>query len=990
MNILKKYTQKDRYGNMFSYEFDVPSMQEIPKPEGQQEVDPSVFKPKGTDTVPAMLTPGENVVNAEASRLPGVQPMLDELNDMGRAIQKKQGGPIPSYADKGKYIGQPTGKQTIVGRDIYSSPMTGPMGNLVGSKNASEQGATIKRGDQYGNIPSIYNGMQYNEDQLLQMMKDKNINMPNAYYDNPITATEASKMRSRALDGQNVMGMEHTQPRYKQEGGFVIDDTMLDAIKQVESGGDPNALSGVGAGGQYQIMPATAQQPGYGVTPISLEDRFDPNKSRAFAKQYLEGIMRANPDFTRDEVITAYHSGVGNVRKAKMGQEELGLRGQEYAGKVNAAMGEVPIVETAMSEVPLPEPRPVVFDDTPMESGFMSAQASTGDKEVPGVETTYNPFNPEFYKEGQLGDLNQLKRALGYPLEIFGMGLVPESAPGKDPGTIFDVVLPDPSPDKYKEINDKYQIKIKENKLNSSQKELDAFNKRMKEQIENGIQPTSEDLKTKEKLENDLKEKKEDLDNYNKRIVEFEKEKKIKQEKIDKSFGFESEEDKIKREAKEKRQKEAAKAISDQLANEEDIDQTVMTNEEVAEYMRKNPGKTPTDKFIDKAKEVGGFIVDKSMEYFKNAFSSMFDGEELARMALIYAGSRAMGYNHGASLNYGMKSYIKRVDANLAAAKKFALTEKARDDFTLKSLKKYAMTGDISVLERKAADTSATGFKGELYHRDFGKLQIIERANKIDGVRIPANVARDLQRQGVIPADADVSNGFDVGINHPLIKGKTAKLNPSFHDATTMRTEFTTVAKANLDAVNAIDKGSKMKKIQESPTEIANEAQKILTKGLKHFKVIDDSTAALYRREVDSAISDYYQALRTYYNNKENGVDDKKNPKPTGIEGYFNKRILPLKTESIIQPQDIAKTSPENLLELEKLILRESGTKDPRRYMDIWEGAKEQWLSMKSYGSYSNNLADPGWDGFTLWLFDMNQPKPKKDATRLLDPSNLK
>src|SRR5210317_141728 len=150
MNI-KKYTEKDRYGNMFSYEFDVPSMQEIPNyvdndpaamnmqnplsKANMQGVDNSIFKPKGTDTVPAMLTPGENVVNAEASRLPGVQPMLDELNDMGRAIQKKQGGPIPSY---------------------------------------------------------------------------------------------------------------------KQEGGFIVDDTMLDAIRQVESGGNPNAVSEVGASGPYQ------------------------------------------------------------------------------------------------------------------------------------------------------------------------------------------------------------------------------------------------------------------------------------------------------------------------------------------------------------------------------------------------------------------------------------------------------------------------------------------------------------------------------------------------------------------------------------------------------------------------------------------------------------------------------------------------------------------------------------------------------------------
>ena len=58
---------------------------------------------------------------------------------------------------------------------------------------------------------------------------------------------------------------------------------------------------------------------------------------------------------------------------------------------------------------------------------------------VPEVETTYNPFNPKFYEEGQLGDLEQAKRALGFPLEIFGIGLVPESAPGKDPGTIFDL-----------------------------------------------------------------------------------------------------------------------------------------------------------------------------------------------------------------------------------------------------------------------------------------------------------------------------------------------------------------------------------------------------------------------------------------------------------------------------------------------------------------------------------------------------------------------
>jgi len=137
----------------------------------------------------------------------------DSSGSFGGVGDYSSGGKIPplTYATEGKYIGQPTGKQTIVGKDIYSSPITGPMGNLVGGKNASEQGTTIKKDNQYGNIPSIYNGMQYNEDQLIQMMKDKEIPKPTAYYDDDKKAVINSIMRSRALDGQNVMGMEHTQ-----------------------------------------------------------------------------------------------------------------------------------------------------------------------------------------------------------------------------------------------------------------------------------------------------------------------------------------------------------------------------------------------------------------------------------------------------------------------------------------------------------------------------------------------------------------------------------------------------------------------------------------------------------------------------------------------------------------------------------------------------------------------------------------------------------
>jgi len=294
MNI-KKYTQKDRHGNMFSYEFNVPSMQEIPKPEGQQKVDPSVFKPKGTDTVPAMLTPGENVVNAEASRIPGVQPLLDELNDKGRAIQKKQGGPIPSYEADGGQVQYASGGYSI------PNPMV------------SEK-MIIEAYDKY--------------------LKGFNIDLPN-----PNMALNYEDFKESVLAHNAIKFDQGGQvPMYSAEGDFVIDDNLLDAIRTVETGNNPNQISEAGAAGPYQITEATAANPGYGVKAISGSDRFDEGISRAFAKDYLKGIKEKHPEFSRDQLLQAFHSGAGNVLKSIGGVEELGPRGQAYPGKVMNAM----------------------------------------------------------------------------------------------------------------------------------------------------------------------------------------------------------------------------------------------------------------------------------------------------------------------------------------------------------------------------------------------------------------------------------------------------------------------------------------------------------------------------------------------------------------------------------------------------------------------------------------------------------------------------
>tara|TARA_B100000131_G_scaffold290694_1_gene303677 strand:+ start:291 stop:3794 length:3504 start_codon:yes stop_codon:yes gene_type:complete len=120
-----KTTQKDRYGNMRSIEIEsdgqleVPPMTSIPQYEargGEAETHPG--EPRGSDTVPAWLTPGEFVVNKEATDIFG--PQIKQMNDIGRAIQN---GTPPIYASQGIRAGN-------YDKDIWKQHNLTPIENL--------------------------------------------------------------------------------------------------------------------------------------------------------------------------------------------------------------------------------------------------------------------------------------------------------------------------------------------------------------------------------------------------------------------------------------------------------------------------------------------------------------------------------------------------------------------------------------------------------------------------------------------------------------------------------------------------------------------------------------------------------------------------------------------------------------------------------------------------------------------------------------------
>lgn len=132
---------------------------------------------------------------------------------------------------------------------------------------------------------------------------------------------------------------------------------------QIESGGNPNAVSPKGATGIAQIMPATARDPGFGLSNIfdfaksrgvNVADNSDatlqgllrnPEINRAFGQAYFEKMKELNGG---DERLAAasYNAGPGAVQKAggvpnipetQAYVGKLGLNGQQPAQAQPAA-----------------------------------------------------------------------------------------------------------------------------------------------------------------------------------------------------------------------------------------------------------------------------------------------------------------------------------------------------------------------------------------------------------------------------------------------------------------------------------------------------------------------------------------------------------------------------------------------------------------------------------------------------------------------------
>lgn len=93
----------------------------------------------------------------------------------------------------------------------------------------------------------------------------------------------------------------------------------------------------------------------------------------------------------------------------------------------------------------------------------------------------------------------------------------------------------------------------------------------------------------------------------------------------------------------------------------------------------------------------------------KGIFGDLFDSSELKRAAVMYVGSRLLGYNHGGSLKHAMKNYVTRVDAKVANKDAKAQELLKSGKYSPASIQAFKESGDASVLQPVGAKANALG-----------------------------------------------------------------------------------------------------------------------------------------------------------------------------------------------------------------------------------------------------------------------------------------
>ncbi len=697
---------------MMSFEFDVPqanvpAMQSIPMYDHPGD-------PKGTDTVPAWLTPGEFVVNKEATEMFG--PAIKKMNDVGR---QKQNQNKPMYAQEGELVAD----TSWITDDLLDALRFVETGNLKPEDMVSPKGAI----GTYQIMPSNFGAMEGSK------------TLGKAGYGTPIVTEDLAKDPEFARNWAKsyLEGIQEANPNF----------TKVDVLRAYNAGvGTVNKVKK----GDTNFIPEAQEYPGKVIASLQ---NINKNKIPGVSMQ------RVAPD--------AITSGAQMPADAK------------FVPPMNANMP--PRDMSSMEPIPGP-------------SSGRIAQVMGNLQPSPTVNITPNNQNVTT-------DLNEIAEAMAG--EYLGeRGVLRDMDRGaerrkifRDAGASFAnefVGIPVPGSDQV--VAQPKSVQDAQNMMNINKGIPDAapyvpsitndmLNRRaLQEDAEAAVKasintklPTARVMPT----ERDLQNFSGDIDKY---IPQVDGPGRSFKEVVNESFpGFntrlekESEyPDRILSKALEKgkdinapmffppvRTEENPQGVSTVPKGETETFRGTInkgepnleaavekdkTKDNVAtEVVNKTDNdKKPEEKDTKQVEETGGKAStqekSKAEGFLKGLFGSLFDSKELKRMAVMYLGSRVMGYGHNGSLNFAVRNYLTRVDAKEDARRKFAASAEGKRDYEGASLQKYLETGNVSDLIPRQTLMPTQDFK-DFYTRnkagDVIKVVGQKYEKMIGGVKYP-------------------------------------------------------------------------------------------------------------------------------------------------------------------------------------------------------------------------------------------------------------
>ena len=782
---LKKFMKKDRHGNMMSFEFDmpqanVPSMNNVPTYDHPGN-------PKGTDTVPAWLTPGEFVVNKEATDMFG--PIIEKINNIGRKKQKES----PVYAQDGtkigadrleqdelfqtqlnkmleKYQGPEFSKEKlykmIAGESSFDPTVKNPKSSATGLfqftdtaiNDLIDQGkidkdfttsdiAGMSPADQLALYETYLDRWKYGGDAHLGIMQaapgayfekfrsgdnkgslNQEVFMPgsDSYKRNKVWAGEDGKMTFASISdyydkkSSGIPGVTTQEITTDDVDSGAVVPASAELIPPVNASMPPRDMSsmepieGPTSGNIAQLMGNLQPSAEYSnfLTNLNANKGFMPNQNVTLDTRQIPGVNRMMD--INQPPGTPIPTRAIDGKQVALTPEYLAAMQDNDMGGVGSDSSMYKLDQSA---------QPMTYPQSQLDANRMM------DINVPpvsGITSTGNwppSANTSEYNFGRPSEASIAKAEMD---EKAKQQQYMENFSPKE----LEKYIPQPEFD-YRAAQEK-QLQKQHDFLNM--KEWDDFGKvsnTLVEEYGKGI-INEEEYKKKLELAEDIKQNKE-----NRVLNQWER--KANNQRINEKLLKEKElrdlRERLNGTVDPKLKAAVQKMIGEKEKEVTNLDESIVKNvtkdgwstdivpetevqtddpnvftptKEAVENLTTTIKNTDNDNKPGADQENNVKTTGESQPpaekkkaegFLKGLFGNLFNKQELARAAIMYLGSRAMGYGHGGSLNFALKQYIGRVDAKEAAAMKFATSAGAMKAYTAKSLADYARSGDVSDLK---------------------------------------------------------------------------------------------------------------------------------------------------------------------------------------------------------------------------------------------------------------------------------------------------